>query len=57
MCQWGLFLEASLVPMRDGHIMVVFNKKERAIAPGQTAVFYIGEDEVIGGATIERILK
>ena len=56
-CQWGLFLEASLVPMRDGHIMVVFNKKERAIAPGQTAVFYLGEDEVIGGATIERILK
>lgn len=38
---------------REGLVEVVFHKAQRAITPGQAAVFYIGE-EVIGGGTIER---
>lgn len=37
---------------REGLVEVVFHKAQRAITPGQAAVFYIG-DEVIGGGTIE----
>jgi tRNA-specific 2-thiouridylase len=35
----------------DGRAQVVFDRPERAITPGQAAVFYEGE-EVVGGGWI-----
>ncbi|WP_425447693.1 tRNA 2-thiouridine(34) synthase MnmA [Dethiothermospora halolimnae] len=55
-CQWGWFLPAIIYPYKDKKVKVVFDKKERAIAPGQAVVFY-DKDEVIGGGTIEKVLK
>jgi len=47
-----------VVPTKSPHseekVKVVFEKPERAITPGQSAVFYDGE-EVIGGGVIEYI--
>ncbi len=43
---------ALVTPLEDGRVKVVFDKPERAITPGQAAVFYDGEC-VLGGAWIE----
>ena len=43
---------AMLLPLEDGRIEVQFDTPQRAITPGQAAVFYDG-DLVIGGGTIE----
>ena len=37
--------------LRQNDVKIVFNKPQKAITPGQTAVFYLG-DEVIGGGII-----
>ncbi len=43
---------ATVTPGPDGKASVVFEKDQRAVAPGQAVVFYEG-DVVIGGGTIE----
>ncbi len=51
-CHWGLFLDATISITDEGLARVEFEKPERAVTPGQAAVFY-SEDEIIGGAIIE----
>jgi tRNA-specific 2-thiouridylase len=44
-----------LIPLEDGKVRVELRTPQRAITPGQAAVFYRG-DEVLGGGWIERTL-
>jgi tRNA-specific 2-thiouridylase len=55
-CQWGYFLPATISSIGQDRIKVTFRKKERAIAPGQSVVFYKG-NEIIGGGIIESVIK
>ncbi|MGF7057991.1 tRNA 2-thiouridine(34) synthase MnmA [Brassicibacter mesophilus] len=55
-CHWGLLLSATISVLEDDRIKVIFDKKERAVAPGQAVVMYHG-DEIIGGATIESVIR
>ena len=43
---------ATLLPERDGGVLIRFDEPQRAITPGQTVVVYDG-DIVIGGGTID----
>lgn len=47
--------DASLLPDENERVKVIFKKPQMALAPGQSAVFYLG-DTVVGGGTIERTL-
>ena len=42
---------AALYPEADGRVRIVFDQPQRAVTPGQAAVFY-DEDTVVGGGTI-----
>ena len=44
---------ALIEPLADGRVRVVFDEAQRAITPGQAAVFY-RRDEVVGGGWIVR---
>lgn len=46
---------ATLIPLENNRIKVVFDEKQRAITKGQSVVFYL-ENLVVGGGIIEEIL-
>jgi tRNA-specific 2-thiouridylase len=47
---------ATLHPLAGDRTRIIFDEPQRAITPGQTTIFYNG-DEVVGGGWIERELK
>ncbi len=47
---------ATVYPQADGSARVEFDEAQRAISPGQAAVFY-DDDAVIGGGTIMRVTE
>ncbi len=47
---------ATVFPMEDGRVKVVFDQPQRAITPGQAIVFYDGS-YVLGGGTIRQVEK
>ena len=47
--------KARVIPLPDGKARVDFQKPQRAVTPGQAAVFYNGE-EVVGGGTILEVI-
>ena len=46
---------ATLIPLENNRVKVVFDEKQRAITKGQSVVFYL-ENLVVGGGIIEKIL-
>lgn len=49
--------EATMEPLSDGTVRIVFDKPQRAITPGQAAVFYDGEVVLGGGTLVEQTGK
>lgn len=52
----GAGIDGVVEPMPEGQARVEFRAPQRAIAPGQSVVFYAG-DEVLGGGTISSALS
>ena len=46
-------VEATVFPCDEDSVRVIFGEAQEAVAPGQSAVFYDG-DQVLGGGVIER---
>lgn len=51
LCQWGYYIKCNVYNNENNTAIVKFDKRERAPAPGQAAVFYKGH-EVLGGGII-----
>jgi len=47
---------ATVEEMGDGRVKVLFDEKRRAITPGQSVVFYEGDD-VVGGGVIDLVIR
>jgi tRNA-specific 2-thiouridylase len=43
--------EATITPIENNRVRILFDEPQRAITPGQATVFYRG-DEVVGGGWI-----
>lgn len=48
--------EAYAIELESGKLQVIFQKKKRAITPGQSVVLY-DNDDVVGGGVIEQIIE
>ncbi len=48
---------AAIVSVQNGRAEVRFDDPQRAVAPGQSAVFYDGDGFVLGGCVIEKGIK
>lgn len=48
--------DAEIIPISKNRCRIVFDKPQRAITPGQAAVFYDG-DVVVGGGTIDKVTR
>lgn len=46
-------VRAMIIPVGEGRIKVLFEEPQRAVTPGQSVVFYHGE-ELVGGGIIEK---
>lgn len=55
LCQWGYFIDCTVYKINQYKLKIIFDKKERAPALGQYAVFY-NDSEVLGGGLIIEII-
>ena len=45
--------DATVEPLEEGKVKIIFDEKQRAATPGQSVVFY-KDDDVVGGGIIEK---
>ncbi|MBV2127529.1 tRNA 2-thiouridine(34) synthase MnmA [Arsukibacterium indicum] len=49
-------INCTLTPLADGQVNVVFDQPQKAVTPGQSAVFYL-DDVCLGGGIIDKAIK